>query len=185
MIYIDLLLSFFKIGLFSFGGAYGAILLIRDVVIANGWADEEMFANLVALSETTPGPIMVNIATYVGSGQAGFLGALCATIGVVLPAFFIILLIMMLFQNILKRNGVQAVLEGIKPCFIGVILSTGVSMAISICIISDLFQVDLISCAIFLLLAGAVIFYRIWKKKEFPPVALILLAAVCGGIFYA
>ena len=72
MIYIKLLIAFLKIGLFSFGGAYGAIPLIRDVVLENQWMDAEMFSNLVALSESTPGPIMVNMATYVGSKQGGF-----------------------------------------------------------------------------------------------------------------
>ncbi|MCI8549930.1 MAG: chromate transporter [Lachnospiraceae bacterium] len=182
MIYIELLLSFLKIGLFSFGGAYGAIPLIQDVVIANNWADAEMFANLVALSESTPGPIMVNMATYIGSRQAGGLGAVLATVGVVFPSFVVILIITILFQNILKRTYVQAVLKGVKPCLMGVILATGTYMAFSICINSS--SIDLAACAIFLLLAAAIFLYRKFRKKELSPISLIIFAAVCGCLFY-
>ena len=100
MIYLELLLGFLIVGCFSFGGAYGAIPLIREVVLAYGWVSEEMFTYFVAVSESTPGPIMVNLATYVGSSQGGFLGALIATTAVVTPAFLIILLIV----TILKKH---------------------------------------------------------------------------------
>ena len=104
MIYLKLFISFLKVGLFSFGGAYSAIPLIRDEVISNGWLTDEMLTNIIAVSESTPGPIMVNLATYIGSTQAGFLGSLIATFAVILPAFIIILLIMVLlittFQQI-------------------------------------------------------------------------------------
>lgn len=184
MIYLELLLSFLKIGLFSFGGAYGAIPLIRDAVIANGWADSEMFANLVALSEATPGPIMVNIATYIGSRQAGFWGALLATIGVVFPSFAILLGVTILFQNILKRNSIQAVLKGIKPCLMGLILATGVYMAVSSCITAAPFSIDPKGAGFFLFLTAVTALYPKVRKKEFPPTALILLAAVLGSVFY-
>ena len=79
MIYIDLLIGFLEVGLFSFGGGYAAIPLIRDVVTAHGWIDDEMLTYMIAVSESTPGPIMVNLATYVGSAKAGILGAVTAT----------------------------------------------------------------------------------------------------------
>lgn len=75
MIYLDLLLGFLKVGCFAFGGAYGAIPLIRDVVLSYGWLSEESLTYLIAVSESTPGPIMVNLATFVGSSQAGFLSS--------------------------------------------------------------------------------------------------------------
>lgn len=93
MIYLSLLLGFLEIGLFAFGGAYGAIPLIQERVLTNNWMDEAMFTNIVGISESTPGPIMVNVATYVGNSQGGVLGAAIATLGVVLPSFVIILLI--------------------------------------------------------------------------------------------
>ena len=90
MIYLELLIGFLKVGCFSFGGAYAAIPLIRDVVLSYGWVSEEMLTDMIAVSESTPGPIMVNLATYVGSRQAGIPGAIIATLASILPAFVII-----------------------------------------------------------------------------------------------
>ena len=88
-----LFLGFLKVGCFAFGGAYGAIPLIRDVEMSYGWLSDEMLTYMIAVSESTPGPIMVNLATYIGSSQAGFFGAVIATLAVVLPSFLIILLV--------------------------------------------------------------------------------------------
>ena len=96
MIYLELFIGFLTVGLFSFGGAYAAIPLIRDVVLSYGWIGEDELTNMIAISESTPGPIMVNLATYVGSSMAGILGGIVATFAVVFPAFIIILLIMAL-----------------------------------------------------------------------------------------
>ena len=93
MIYLDLFLGFLKVGCFAFGGAYGAIPLIRDVVMSYGWLSDEMLTYMIAVSESTPGPFAVNIATFVGMEEAGVIGALCTTLGVVLPSFIIILII--------------------------------------------------------------------------------------------
>ena len=93
MIYLDLFLGFLRVGMFAFGGAYGAIPLIRDVVLSYGWMDDATLSYMIAVSESTPGPIMVNLATYIGSNQAGFLGAVLATLAVVLPSFLVILLV--------------------------------------------------------------------------------------------
>ena len=91
MIYFDLILGFLKVGCFAFGGAYGAIPLIRDVVLNYGWLTDEELTYMIAVSESTPGPIMVNLATYIGSTQAGLPGGILATLAVVLPSFLIIL----------------------------------------------------------------------------------------------
>lgn len=184
MIYLELLLSFLKIGLFSFGGAYGAIPLIQDVVIENNWADAEMFANLVALSESTPGPIMVNMATYIGSQQAGILGAILSTIGVVFPSFIIVLTVTIVFKNVLKKTYMQAILKGIKPCLMGIILATGTYMVISVCIKRNSVSVDLTSSFIFLFLTLAIFLYQKFRKKELSPISLILFAAILGCVFY-
>ena len=104
MIYLDLFLGFLKVGLFSFGGAYGAIPLIKDVVMHYKWMNEEQMANIIAISESTPGPIMVNLATYIGTNQAGLLGALVATLAVILPAFLIIIIIMVLLKKYTKGS---------------------------------------------------------------------------------
>ena len=128
MIYLDLFLGFLKVGCFAFGGAYGAIPLIRDVVLSYGWLSDEMLTYMIAVSESTPGPIMVNLATYVGSSQAGLPGSAIATLAVVLPSFIIILLVMALLKTALKNRYVQAILRGLKPCIIGIILATGCFM---------------------------------------------------------
>lgn len=112
MIFLDLFLGFLKVGMFAFGGAYGAIPLIRDVVFSYGWMDDEMVAYMIAVSENTPGPIMVNLATYVGSSQAGLPGALVAKFAVVLPSFVIMLLITSTLKTMSANRYVQAFLQG-------------------------------------------------------------------------
>ena len=108
MIYLKLFWEFLKVGLFAFGGAYGAIPIIQQGVLAQGWMDEAMFAIIVGISESTPGPIMVNAATYIGKMQGGVLGSIVATVGVILPSFVIILLVTALFTKFLKKKPVQA-----------------------------------------------------------------------------
>ncbi len=135
MIYIDLLIGFLEVGFFSFGGGYAAIPLIRDVVTAHGWLDDELLAYMIAVSESTPGPIMVNMATYVGSAKAGIPGAFIATTAVVLPAFTLIVLIMKLAAGLIKNSHVQAVLGGLKPCIIGIIMATGLNMLAQNCVV--------------------------------------------------
>ena len=103
MIYFQLFMGFLKVGCFSFGGAYGAIPLIRNVVLSYGWLEDETFTYFVAVSESTPGPIMVNLATYIGSSQAGFLGAVLATLAVVLPSFLLILATAAFLKNMTWR----------------------------------------------------------------------------------
>ena len=124
---MELFWAFLKIGAFAFGGAYGAIPLIRDTVLSHGWMDAQMFANLTAVAESTPGPIMVNLATYVGAVEAGLPGALVATLGVVLPSFVLILL-SAAFRSLLGYPAVRAALQGIKPCLAGLILAAGVGL---------------------------------------------------------
>lgn len=130
MIYLQLFFSFLMIGTVSFGGGYGMISLIRETVLSYGWLSEEEFLNFIAVSESTPGPLAVNMATFIGSSQGGFLGSFFATLGVVMPSFFIILLIAALLKNFMKYAGVQAFLSGIRPCVVAMILSTAVTMGL-------------------------------------------------------
>ena len=108
MILLKLFSSFFIIGLVSFGGGYGMISLIRETVIKNGWLTEGELMSFIAVSESTPGPIAVNMATFIGSSQAGILGAFLSTLGVVLPSFIIILIIAAVLKNLLKYRSVNA-----------------------------------------------------------------------------
>ena len=131
MIYLQLFLTFLKIGVVSFGGGYGMIALVRESVISNAWLSESEFLNMIAVAESTPGPIAINMATFVGSSQAGFLGALVATFGVVLPAFLIILLISAVVRSILKYKVINAVLGRIYPAIAGLIIGTSLTMILS------------------------------------------------------
>ena len=127
---LNLFLGFLKVGCFSFGGAYAAIPLIRDTVLSYGWLNDELLTYMIAVSESTPGPIMVNLATYIGASQAGFLGAMVATFAVVLPSFLIVLAVTAVFYKAIKNKYVRAALQGIKPGMIGVIFATGCWMII-------------------------------------------------------
>ena len=183
MIYLDLFLGFLKVGCFAFGGAYGAIPLIRDVVLSYGWLNDEMLTYMIAVSESTPGPIMVNLATYIGSSQAGFLGALLATSAVVLPSFLIILLVTALLTTALKNKYVQAILRGLKPCVIGIVLATGIYMVLGNCFgaISAI-AVDAKAIIITVLLAAAMVGYKHFTKKKLSPILLIVISAVAGVV---
>lgn len=186
MIYLDLFLGFLKVGCFAFGGAYGAIPLVRDVVMSYDWLSDETLTYMIAVSESTPGPIMVNLATYVGSNQAGFWGAVVATLAVVLPSFFIILLVTALLKSALKNKYVQAVLSGLKPCVIGIVLATGVYLIVQNCLfVSNGMNIDIISLVITLALAIIMIAYKHVSKKKMSPIMLIILSAIIGMTVYA
>ena len=184
MIYLELLVGFLKVGLFAFGGAYGAIPLIRDVVLSYGWIDEEMLTYMIAVSESTPGPIMVNLATYVGSSQAGLAGSILATVAVVLPSFLIVLLVTVLLKTLLKSPYVQAVLRGIKPCMIGIILATGVYMIWKNGVVLQENSL-LLRPLILTIVLGTVYFgSRKLRKGGISPILLICLSAVAGVAAY-
>ena len=185
MIYLELLLGFLKVGCFAFGGAYGAIPLIRDIVLSYGWINDEMLTYMIAVSESTPGPIMVNLATYIGSNQAGLLGALLATTAVVLPSFLIILLVMAILKNLIKNKYVQAVLRGMKPCVIGIVLATGIYMILKNCVnLGGQFGVNIKAIIIVAILGLSMFFYKKWKKKKLSPILLIVISAVLGIFIY-
>lgn len=185
MIYLELFLGFLKVGCFAFGGAYGAIPLIRDVVMSYRWLSDEMLTYMIAVSESTPGPIMVNLATYVGSNQAGFPGAFIATLVVVLPSFLIVLLVTALLKAALKNRYVQAVLQGLKPCMIGIVLATGIYMVLSNCFgtISHI-NANLHSILITVLLVAAMFGFKHFTKKKLSPILLIAISAIAGAVIY-
>ena len=185
MMLLDLFAGFLEVGLFAFGGGYGAIPLIRDVVLSRGWLEEDMLTYMIAVSESTPGPIMVNLATYVGSVRAGIPGALTATFAVVLPAFLIVVLILALMKNLLTHPAVQAVLRGLKPCITGIILATGATLALQSCFrFTPAFSADLTAIALTAVLAAVYIGSRRVMKRGLSPIGLILLSAAAGVLVY-
>jgi len=185
MIYLDLLIGFLKVGCFAFGGAYAAIPLIRDVVLSYGWLTDTELSYMIAVSESTPGPVMINLATYVGSSQGGVLGSLLATLAVAFPAFFIIWLVMVLLKSFLQKKPVQAVLGAVKPCVIGIILATGAYMAFSgVFSVNEGIAVDGKAAIIAGVVAAVVIAWRLIKKKKASPIALIIVSACLGMLVY-
>ena len=188
MIWWNLLAGFLKVGCFSFGGAYAAIPLIRDIVLSYGWLTDEALTDMIAISESTPGPIMVNLATYIGSSQAGFPGALLATLAVVLPAFVIILLIMAAMKNLLKNPYVQAVMRGLTACVIGVILATGCWLLYQNGI-SPMIRERTDYRPFILAVVLAAIWFGLRAKpkirKHLSPITLIILSAVFGIAIYS
>lgn len=188
MIYLKLFLTFLEIGAVSFGGGYGMISLVREKVLTNGWLTEEEFLNMIAVSESTPGPIAVNMATFVGSTQGGVIGAALATLGVVLPAFIIMLLIASLIRNLLKYKGVQATLGGIRPAVVGLIVATASTMILGSVLglktveggftlpIPELIK----NAVIFAAVVATATVYKKLKKKKISPILLILVSGILG-----
>lgn len=186
MIYIDLFWGFLRVGCFAFGGAYGAIPLIREVVFSYGWINEEGLTQMIAVSESTPGPIMVNLATYIGSSQAGIPGAMLATFAVLLPSFFITLLVMAALKTFLEKPYIQAVLRGVKPAITGLIFTTGISVLLQGCLTfkkSRPFHIRAVAIAV--ILAAVMFGSQPLIKRKVSPIALILLSACLGIVFYS
>ena len=185
MIFLDLFLTFFLIGAVSFGGGYGMIPLIRALVVDRGWLTLEGVSNIIAIAETTPGPIAVNMATYVGSTVGGFLGSLLATIGVVLPAFIIMLIIVKILKNFKDNRFVQAFLNGVKPIVIALVMSVGILMMIQ-CFYVNFGNFGVAPTFNFVslgLMAGLIVIKLLFSKvfkKNLSPIILIIFSAIIG-----
>lgn len=188
MIYWELFLTFMKIGAVSFGGGYAMIPLIREECLTSGWLTEEAMMNFIAVAESTPGPISVNLATFVGASQAGFWGSLLATLGLVLPSFIIILIIASLIQNLMKFAGVQAALNGVKPVIIGLILATSVTMFLStvmgVTTVNGGVAFNPWALVILAVIVGVSAIYQKWKGKKISPILLIIISAILGMAIY-
>lgn len=195
MIYLQLFWTFFKIGLFTIGGGQAMIPMISQEVVEKGWLTLDEVQSFIAISESTPGPFAVNIATYTGvsvlqSAGVGesILGAICATFGVVLPSLVIITLIALAFSNFIKKPAVQSVFVYVRSTvtglliavFVGFVLSTllGVSSVLS----HEPVQFDVIGTCLFALLFGLSLI-RI-KGKPLQPIWLIIISAVIGTLCY-
>ena len=189
MIYLQLFLTFLQIGAVSFGGGYAMISMIREQTLSRGWLTEEELLNMIAVAESTPGPIAVNMATFVGSTQGGIFGSFMATLGVILPSFIIILIIAAFIRNLLKFAGVKAFLGGIRPVVVGLILATAATMLLSTltgikAFSASTLDIDVAGIIIFaILLAIAFVFKKIKKKKP-SPIVMILISAGLGMLFY-
>ena len=190
MIYWQLFFTFLKVGAFTFGGGYAMLSLIGDSVLKYGWMTEEEFLNFIGVETVIPGPIAINMATYVGYGQGGFLGALLATLGVALPSFVMILVIAMFIRNLIKYPPVKSFIIGMRPALGGLILSVAVTMALTV-----FFGIDNVKTAnvafdwrMLVILAIVVFVPLIWKrrrKKEISSVVLVVISGILGALLFS
>lgn len=181
MIIFKLFLVFFQIGAFTFGGGYAMLPLIKEAVIKYGWIDIEDLVNFIAVSESTPGPFAVNLATYIGVKAGGFVGAFAATLGVVLPSFVIILIVARQFDKFQSNKYVKGIMSGLKPAVVGLIASALVSIGLEV-FFPDGMELDIINWP--LLISAAIIFLVtvLLHRRKIHPILLICLAAVLGII---
>jgi len=184
MIYLLLFAEFFIIGLFTFGGGYAMIPLIKEVVLKYDWMSEEAFYDFIGVCESTPGPVAVNMATYIGATQGGVLGAILATLGVIMPAFIIMILVVVVLKNVIKNKYVQQALKGINAVVLGLILSTGLIMLYNLAGIGtiDTINIDYLSIIIFIIVLVVYLLYKVIFKKKMPILLLILVSAIIGVV---
>ena len=189
MIYLQLFFTFLEVGAFAFGGGYAMLSLIGDSVLKYGWMTEQELLNFVGVETVIPGPIAVNMATYVGYEQGGFLGALLATIGVVLPSFIIILIVAAFIKNLLKYSPVKTFIMSMRPALGGLISAVAVTMALTV--LFGLETVKNIYFAFdwrtFVILAVVIAVPLIWKhlkKKEFSSILLVVISGVLGMVLF-
>lgn len=182
MPYLLLFWEFFKIGLFTFGGGLAMIPLVKDAVITNSWLTEAEFYDFIGICESTPGPIAVNMATYVGSTQGGLFGCICAVLGVVLPSVIIIILIASLLKNFTKNKYFKGFLRGVKPIIVGLLLSTGLILLAKCFGYVSLkqFNFKLVSTICFGIITGLYFFVTKVLKKKISSISLIVIAACLG-----
>ena len=179
MIFLELFLTFFKVGAFTFGGGYAMLPLIQAEVTAKGWIDPEKIVNFIAVSESTPGPFAINMATYVGSELGGVLGSACATLGVVLPSFIVILIVARFFQQFKNSRVIRGCMSGLKPAVIGLIGKAVISIAATV------FFAQGFTTAVFLQVGtyvslGISVLALVLAFKKVHPIWIICLSAVIG-----
>ena len=179
MILLKLFLSFFKIGAFTFGGGYAMIAMIQAEAERQGWLTKEELVDFVAMSESTPGPLAVNMATFVGSRTGGVLGGICATLGVVLPSFIIILIVAKCYEKFKSSKAVNGAMSGLKPAVIGMISTAFLSVARTVFFPNGL-HAAVFSSVSFWLFLGIFALSAVLVFKKVHPIKLILLAAAIG-----
>ena len=179
MIYFRLFWEFCKTGLFSVGGGLATLPFLYDISARTGWFTEAQLADMIAISESTPGPIGVNMATYVGFTTAGIPGALAATLGLVFPEIVIILIIATVLEKFRQNKYVDAAFYGLRPCSVALIAAAGYLVA-KIALISDS-MVNIKAVILFIVIL--VLTRWVPKVKNWHPVFFIAISAVVGIVF--
>ena len=186
-ILVDLFLTFFKIGLVSFGGGYAMIPLVTDEALRYGFSSEAVL-NFIAVAESTPGPIAINMATFIGSTKAGILGAMLATLGVVLPSFIIILIISSVIKGLMQFGGVKAFLNGLRPVVVGLIVGTAITLLLTVILsIKNVYQLIVFDWKALVIFSAVALIgwsYKKLNKKAVSPILLIIISAVLGLLLY-
>lgn len=177
MIWIELFWTFFKIGLFTFGGGYAMIPLIKSEVLSHGWAETEDILNFIAVSESTPGPFAVNMATFIGRTTGGIFGAVCATVGVILPSFLIILIVACTYEKFKKSRTVQGAMTGLKPAVVGMIAAALISLGMEVFVPKE--NTSIVSFVVSAAIFAAMILPALKKKS---PIMIILISGLTGVI---
>ncbi len=179
MIFLKLFLTFFKIGLFSFGGGYAMIPLIQSEVVLNGWIDFFTLIDFIAVSQSFPGPFAVNISTYIGSELAGFWGAASAVLGVVLPGFAITLIAANFFDKFKDNALVKGAMSGLKPVVIGLIASSAISLFGAI-FFPNGYSLTIFTQASFYSSLFIFTLSLILSFRRLHPIAIVCISAVLG-----
>lgn len=188
MIFLELFLTFFKIGAFTFGGGYAMLPLIQSEALDNGWLTMEELIDFIAVSESTPGPFAINMATFVGTQMGkeflgiggGILGAICATLGVVMPSFIVILCVAKFYQKFKENKIVAGCLGGLKPAAIGLICAAVLSIGKTV-FFPDVVALSVVASYTFIfsaLLFAVMLFLSL--KKKMNPILIIIISAVAG-----
>ena len=178
-IFLELFITFFKIGLFTFGGGYAMLPLIQKEVLNHGWMEIEEIINFIAVSESTPGPFAINCATYVGMETGGLIGAFCATLGVVLPSLIVILAVARFYKQFKESKIVSSVMTGLRPAVIGLIGSALVSMILTV-FLPNGFDLGSIVIPDLLVSLAITIVMTILVFKKVHPIIIIVLSAIAG-----
>ncbi|MDE6740302.1 MAG: chromate transporter [Lachnospiraceae bacterium] len=181
MRYLELFITFLKIGAFTFGGGYAMLPLIQEQVAAHGWLTDEELINFIAVSESTPGPFAINISTYVGMETGGLPGAFCATLGVVMPSFIIILIVAKCFGRFQESRVMKGAMSGLKPAVVGLIAAAVVSTGKTVLFPNGLSLFSLsASSFIISILIFVLMFILILQKIH--PIFIIILSGIIGVV---
>ena len=179
MIYLELFLTFLMIGAFTFGGGYAMLPLIQEEVAAKGWVDAAALVDFVAVSESTPGPFAVNMATYVGAEVGGIFGAVCATMGVVVPSFVIILIVAKCYDRFRQSKVVKGCMSGLKPAVVGLIGNAFINVLMTVFFPAGL-SLAVFSGISFYIYAAVFAVMLLLAFKKVHPIIIICLSAAIG-----
>ncbi len=182
MIYLELLWTFLKIGAFTFGGGYAMLPLMQEEVMTHGWMDARSLIDFIAVSEISPGPFAVNIATYVGAETGGIAGSFCATLGVVLPSFIIILIIAKCFEKFKKSKIIKGCMSGLKPAVVGLIGAAAISAALTVFAPKGL-RLSVLCDLSFYATVTVFLISVVLSFKKVHPILIICISALLGIVF--